>query len=316
DGNLLNLFNYSMSIISFIVWVEIILKNNPLQGLQSLNITYLILVYENLIFYIVFPNGYEQTITNNGEYVSRYLISVYNQFAATIIPAVIVIIVYTYMRYYSIKLQSIILIITVSFTFIYFWSATSIVGIALIVIYLIMFGKTVFNSLVKVQVIIPIIIGLFIMIVGFNNLGVFSFVIENILDKDVTLSTRTIIWDAAIEMIKESPYFGYGYLGEGSKYIVFGSGRERDAHNTILQYMLQHGVVGFIPLIFLIILFIKNLVRQSGHYITKFILFSFFAATTMMLSEVYAFRYLLLIIILGIYTPYIIREQEKILSKG
>src|SRR5699024_3571300 len=110
DGNLLNLFNYSMSIISFIVWVEIILKNNPLQGLQSLNITYLILVYVNLIFFIVFPNGYEQTIANNGEYVSRYFLGVYNQFAATLIPAVIVNIVYTYMRYKSIKLQSIILI--------------------------------------------------------------------------------------------------------------------------------------------------------------------------------------------------------------
>jgi len=157
-----------------------------------------------------------------------------------------------------------------------------------------MFGKSIFNSLVKVQVIIPIIIGLFIMIVGFNNLGVFNFEIENILDKNVTLSTRTIIWDAAIEMIKESPYFGYGYLGEGSKHIVFGSGRERDAHNTILQYMLQHGIVGFIPLIYLIILFIKNLVKQSGHYITKFILFSFFTAKTMMFSEVYAFRYIII----------------------
>jgi|SRR5699024_838692 len=120
DGNLLNLFNYSMSIISFVVWVEIILKNNPLQGLQSHKITYLIMVYVNLIFFIVFPNEYEQTIANNGEYVSRCFFGVYNQFAVTLIPAVIVNIVYTYMRYRAIKLQSIILIITVSFTFIYF----------------------------------------------------------------------------------------------------------------------------------------------------------------------------------------------------
>lgn len=315
DGNLLNLFNYSMSIISFVIWIEIILKNHPLQGLQSLNITYILLVYLNLLFFIIFPNGYEYIIANNGDYVSRYFLGVYNQFAATLIPAVIVNIVYTYMRYKTIKLQSIILLITVLFTFIYFWSATSLVGIALIVVYLILFRKSIFNLLVKVKVIIPIIIGLFVMIVGFNNLGVFSFFIENILDKDVTLSTRTIIWDAAIEMIKESPYFGYGYLGDGSKYITFGSGRQRDAHNTILQYMLQHGIVGFIPLILLMILFIKNLVKQSGHYITKFILFSFFTATTMMLSEVYAFRYLLIIIILGIYIPNIIREQENILSK-
>lgn len=315
-GNLFNLFNYSISIISFVVWIEIILKNNPLKGLQSLNITYSILVYVNLIFFILFPNGYMQTITTKGEFVNRYFLGVYNQFAATLIPAVIVNVVYVYLRYGRMKLHSIILIITVFFTFVYFWSATSLVGIGLVIIYLILFKRGILNHLINGKIIIPTVIGLFILIVIFNNMGVFSFIIEDILNKDLTLSTRTIIWDAAIEMIKESPYFGFGYLGDGGRYIVFSSVRQRDAHNTVLQFMLQHGIVGFIPLILLIVLFVKNIEKYSKNLVAKFILFSFFIATTMMLGEVYAFRFLLLILMLGIFSPYIIKKQEKILSKG
>src|SRR5690625_7817053 len=54
DGNLFNLFNYSMSIISFVIWIEIILKNNPLRGLLCLNIVYYSLVYLNFMLYFSF----------------------------------------------------------------------------------------------------------------------------------------------------------------------------------------------------------------------------------------------------------------------
>jgi len=315
DGNLFNLFNYSMSIISFVIWIEIILKNNPLPGLQSLNIVYSSLVYLNLLFFIVFPEGYMQILTSRGEFVNRYFLGIYNQFAATLIPAIIVNVIYVHLRYARIKLQTLILIGVSLFTFVYFWSATSLVGVSLIIIYLILFRKSILNKLVKLKVIFPIMIGIYLIIVVLDRIGIFSFIIEKLLNKDVTLSTRTIIWDAAIEMIKMSPYFGYGYLGDGGKYIVFSAVNQKDAHNTLFQLMLQHGILGLIPLIILLIFFIKSMAKSNKSFIGKFVLYSFFVATTMMINEVYSFKFILLILMLGVFVPYIIKEQEKLLNK-
>src|SRR5699024_876626 len=120
--------------------------------------------------------------------------------------------------------------------------------------------------------------------------------VENVLKKDVTLSTRTVIWNEALDMIKESPLWGYGYLGDGGKYIVFSIVNHKDAHNTALQYMLQHGIIGCIPLIIILLIFLNKLSFNKNDKICTFILFSFFVATTMMLAEVYAFRFILIIL--------------------
>lgn len=316
NGNLFNLFNYSMSIISLVVWLEIVLKNNPLRGLQSLNIVFSLLVYLNLVFIIVFPDGYMQVSTNRGEYVNRYFLGVYNQFAATLIPAIIINIVYVYLRYGKVKLQTVFLLIISSLMFVFFWSATSIVGLLLIVLFLILINNSTFKKFINAKIMIPIIVGMYFIIVIFNKVNIFGFFVENVLKKDVTLSTRTIIWEAAIDMIEKSPLFGYGYLGDGGKYIVFSIINHKDAHNTGLQYMLQHGIIGFIPLVIIFLIFLKKLAENKRNNINIFILYSFFVATTMMLAEVYAFRFILIILFLGIYSPYIIKEQEKILDKG
>jgi len=116
-------------------------------------------------------------------------------------------------------------------------------------------------------------------------------------------------------MIKMSPYFGYGYLGDGGKYIVFSAVNQKDAHNTLFQLMLQHGILGLIPLIILLIFFIKSMAKSNKSFIGKFVLYSFFVATTMMINEVYSFKFILLILMLGVFVPYIIKEQEKLLNK-
>src|SRR5699024_10299912 len=99
----------------------------------SLNFIYSTLVYCNIIFFLLFPEGY-----TSFELVSRYFLGVPNQFEAILIPAVIVSVVYSLTRYNQIILSTKLLMSALFFTFIYFWSATSLIGISLIIIYLIL----------------------------------------------------------------------------------------------------------------------------------------------------------------------------------
>src|SRR5699024_7608971 len=134
----------------------------------------------------------------------------YNQFGSVLIPAVVINVIYSLVKFKRIRISTILLITTACFTLIYFWSATSLAGICLIIIYLIFIHRGIFRYLVNNKTVIITIVGLFVAIVVLNNLQMFSFVIENILGKDLTLSSRTIIWDRVKDMISVSPYFGHG----------------------------------------------------------------------------------------------------------
>src|SRR5699024_5541737 len=125
----------------------------------------------------------------------------------------------------------------------------SIIGISLILIYLLLFQNRITGRLINNKTIFLALAFLYITIVFLNDLKMYSFIIENLLQKDLTLSTRKIIWEIAIKMINESLYTGYGYLSDGRYILYYNPIRYRDAHNTILQFMLQHGFLGMIPLI-------------------------------------------------------------------
>lgn len=308
-GDLTGLISDAIPIWGFVVWVEIILRYSPLKGLSILNFVYSTLVYINVLFFLVFPNGYTSYYTSAG-IVVRYFLGVYNQFATYLIPAVVISVVHSMVNYNKITIQSKLLIATVSFTFIYFWSATSIIGIFLIIIYLLFVHKGWLRYMVNNKTIAVSTLILFIVVIYFNNLNAFSFIIEDLLKKDLTLSTRTRIWDIAKLMISESPYFGYGYL-EGGKYVYITQSIQRSAHNTILQILLQSGFFGLLTFVLLILVFFKRVKKFKTKRITRFILFSLFTSLTMMLSEVYPLNFMYLILLLGIFTPNIIKEKAK-----
>lgn len=302
NGDFSLLISHSILTIGFIMWLEILLRNKPNIALHSLNIIYSILVYANIIFFMTFTEGY------NDHGASRYLLGIDNQFAATLIPAVVVSVTYSLIRFNKVIMSTKILIGAVLFTFTYFWSATSVVGISLIILYLLLIHKGWLKYFVNYKTISFLMIFLFLTVVYFNSFNIFAFIIEGLLDKDLTLSTRTVIWEQAKLMISESPLFGYGAM-EGNKFIYFNQWNQKDAHNMILNILLQSGILGLSIIILLFLLMFKKVTEYKSHPVSRFILFSLFASTTMMLSEIYAFRFLFLILLLGIFTPSIIKAK-------
>lgn len=308
-GDLAELLSNSILIIGFVMWVELLLRNYPIRALQVLNFIFASLTYINLLFFLVFPNGYNNYYSSTGLLVVRYFLGVYNQFAAVLIPAVIISVIYSLIKHKKICLSTWVLISSVVFTFLYFWSATSILGIGLIIFYLIFVHKGLLKYFVNYKILSICFIALFIMIVFANNLSIFAFIIEDILNKDLTLSTRTRIWEAAIQMISQSPFMGYGFL-EGGRYIFISHSIERNAHNMFLQILLQGGVIGLSTVILIITIVFRRISTFRNEKVVRFFLFSMFISFVMMLSEVYSMTFLLVVLLIGVYLPNILKAGD------
>ena len=73
----------------------------------------------------------------------------------------------------------------------------------------------------------------------------FSFLLVNILQKDVTLTARIRIWSNAVQLIREHFWIGIGDLTTEKMRIVLGWGASH-AHNYYLNTQLHYGLVGIV----------------------------------------------------------------------
>lgn len=111
----------------------------------------------------------------------------------------------------------------------------------LLLAFLLLLGiRTVKNQITMTScILIPLAINVLICIFRIQN--IFSFIIVDILGKSMTLSGRTMIWDAALEYVHMHPVFGVGYLFPADLYemIVLST-----THNWIIGFLFHMGIVG------------------------------------------------------------------------
>ena len=61
------------------------------------------------------------------------------------------------------------------------------------------------------------------------------------------MSSRTNIWQMAMELIKKSPIIGYGWPRNESEYVIVNSlGYRFSAHNVLLEILLRGGLIALI----------------------------------------------------------------------
>ena len=172
-------------------------------------------------------------------------------------------------------------------------SATTLVGAFIIGLYFVLakfIDKIKFVNVISYSISFVVA---YIGIIFFQIQKYFSFIVENILKKDVTFTKRTKIWENFFKAIKNKPILGYGVLSsdESRKTI-----KAVSAHNQILQVYFQGGI--FAVLIFLIILFItlKELHKHFNNKLAKVYSVILFSLLIMGLAEVIALRHLLFIL--------------------
>ena len=160
------------------------------------------------------------------------------------------------------KIRMILMCTVVLVTTFSVFSATAI--IAFVVLALALFLSFKFNIGNIVSYVIFYFIS-FVSIIVFNAQHLFSFLIVNILHKDITLSGREKIWNAFKVEILNSPLLGHGY--QSDKLFVLNT--YLYAHNHILNELYCGGIIMYLVYVWFVILPAKKLLKNKDTNIAK-----------------------------------------------
>ncbi|MBQ7784461.1 MAG: O-antigen ligase family protein, partial [Oscillospiraceae bacterium] len=143
----------------------------------------------------------------------------------------------------------------------------------------------------------------------------FSYIIEDVLHKNITFTGRTDIWDISINLIKRSPIIGYGvYEGHG---FVFYRGQYYYSHNAILEILIQGGAIALIFFIAMLVVSCISLYRYKNNHISGIITFTVFTLLSMMIMEAYlSYIWTFGILTVSCCVGDIIRQTEELPSQN
>lgn len=241
-----------------IVYMEIEIKKELSSVIKIGKDVLNILLLVNLLLVLIFPNG----IATGTDYLSTpyHFFGTKNQATPLLIFASILFFMYEEYshNYIELVLEQLLVILNV---FLY-GSGTGILCVFLN-ISLNVFQKCQKNaSQIKrskgLKRLLIFSVLLTIGVVFFNIQNFFSFLIVDVLGKDITLSGRTDIWRNAIIAIMKHPFLGYGY--------GFKVDRSFYSHNLFLELLVTGGINGLI----LYVVFVEKSVMHSIKQRTRF----------------------------------------------
>ena len=129
-------------------------------------------------------------------------------------------------------------------------SSTSVVICLIMFIYYLFYRLRLLNfimSKIKAKHIYFIILSFFIVIIVFGVQKYFSYFLIDVLDRDLTFTGRTYIWEKAIYLITKKPIFGYGWdsiitnVKSIMKWLPYTDASH--AHNLILSLAHKSGII-------------------------------------------------------------------------
>lgn len=142
------------------------------------------------------------------------------------------------------------------------WTSTGLVAFFCGGLYLIVCKKKTIAKAINMFTVLTISIGISVGLVLMNLQERFSFLIVNILQKDITLSERLRIWENAVYSIKEHPWVGVGCINTDTAKMILHWGATH-AHNTFLNEMFYYGVIG-LALYIVLLYFSANKLPKNG----------------------------------------------------
>lgn len=82
-------------------------------------------------------------------------------------------------------------------------------------------------------------------------------------NKDISVNTRKVLYDAVFDMIKNKPVLGYGTGFDNVRQMLHNvyEVKQPHAHNIFLEAWVEHGVVGPILLVAIFVIFFINIIK-------------------------------------------------------
>lgn len=152
------------------------------------------------------------------------------------------------------------------------WSANGIVGLVILLIYLVFFRKNKTDKIINFKNIFILSIIVFVCLVVFRMQDKLEYIIVNVLNRDITFTGRTRIWDNALKTWKEHKLFGVGIFDFIQRSKIYGV---YHAHCTYLNILFEVGIFGFLIRMFLF-KEVNNILKRY-HTIISSLIVCFFA---------------------------------------
>ncbi len=271
-------FQYAVSCLPIIFMVELN-RDYPKDILSSAMLLYELLIYANFITMVVFKNG----LYSVEGYSQCWILGMKNNFSYHFMPAMAVALLHR--RYSGNKIRGNILILTMLLSSLLGRSSTLLIGIFL-TIALILLSRT---KLVKILnyrnlTILYVIISAGMVIGGWQKY--FSFIIVDVLEKDLTLTYRTFMWDRGLKVFLSHPILGVGK--ETLEKWTMRIGLEHtQLHNQLLDYAYVGGSVLLVIVFWANHIIGKTLTKFKENYFAISLNVVIFGMHVMMISEAY-----------------------------
>ena len=273
-----NFASFAMCLL-FYLWMN----NNPKVLIESFS--YLsIYIYINLLTVILFRRGlYSDVIYHNFNWFLGYK----NVHIRSILPISAMNIICSYYKYNKLNMKTKILIVCSALTFVFNGSSTSLVGYAVFLLLIFLFNKNnkKLPKLLSLRTGVIAVLVFFVLIVILRMQNLFSFIIVDVLNKDLTLHNRTIIWDRTFELIEKKLYTGYGYMSGTSYGELMNNIYFAHPHNYLLYIIFTGGISLLVVIMLGYYLADKNLRKTNRSIYSKVTLFTLLSFFLMGLTE-------------------------------
>lgn len=300
--------------IFLFMFIECLLTLNAKLILKSLSLIFSLMIFVNFIMCLELPSGL-YVEPNKGPV---FLLGISNSMTQPVLFGLACVSLYVN----EVKGNRIYLLLVMLISFWTFIIQKSATGLFLVTIFILLnicleipYLKKLLLKINYYYLILAFLIFEVMLISGsFNFLSV---LIEGVLKKDMTLSSRTYIWNECMTLIGSN-----FLLGEGksiSNVFVFIGGIGYSAHNFILQTMLESGLIG--TGIFLSILIVPFRKNYRNIYEAQLIrpTLAFWVLLLNMLTEttdvIYIFIILISIYNLALSRTMTVKDTEDVLSK-
>lgn len=136
---------------------------------------------------------------------------------------------------------------------------------------------------------------------GLENNELATYFIVDVLEKDITFSNRTEMWDSALTTFWESPLWGHG-LVDGEWYLSHMNSTATGPHNLIFSFLIYGGVILLILFLYIFYLSVRHILLSKDKY-ENLCLIAIAVYLIMSTMEVYPYSFTLYLLILAYYFP-------------
>ena len=303
-SNVYDFFVKYIKIIGISIYLNTSLESHTEKAIKTLNIVYCILVLINFLTIVIFPYG----LFSDSLYSNNWFFLYDNMHIFMFLPAILInLLVGKYKRKKRLSLMLEFVIIT--YCVFYCFSANSVVSYCIFISFLFLYKIVKKIKILNSKNYFITYIIMFFLIVVFKIQEIFRWLIVVVLKKDMTFSSRTILWEKVITFIKRNPILGYGEESTAIFSEKMGSVNFTHAHNTILDVTYRYGIIGAILHILMILIPVKKLYNFKENDISKIISISLFCLLITCLFEARVEKLgLYIILVLGLNIEKIIQS--------